>query len=187
LQLNIAGRGTGQFDTLNVTGNASLNGTLRLINQGYQPQNGDKLELVRTGGVVSGRFAQFQNPFLTGPGFNTVDLVYARQSLTLEFLELTTPVIPLPPGTPGTPGTPGEPRVVIATDFSSFAFTPNQSAAGNLLDAVQLDPRAANFISFLNTEPFANLPNDLQKISPDGLTAFDEIGFSNANIQKLNL
>jgi outer membrane autotransporter protein len=76
---------------------------------------------------------------------------------------------------------------VGAKHFSSFAFTPNQTAAGNLLDAVQLDPRATNLISFLNTEPFANLPNDLQKISPDGLTSFYEIGFSNANIQKLTL
>ena len=75
----------------------------------------------------------------------------------------------------------------MTTDFSSFAFTPNQLAAANLLDAVQLDPRAANLISFLNTEPFANLPTDFQKISPDGLTAFYEISFSNANIQKLTL
>ena len=75
----------------------------------------------------------------------------------------------------------------MTTDFSSFAFTPNQSAAANLLDGVQLDPRAANLISFLNSEPFANLPNDLDKISPAGLTAFYEIGFSNANIQKFTL
>ena len=40
LQLNIASRATGQFDVLNVAGNASLNGTLRLVNLGYQPQNG---------------------------------------------------------------------------------------------------------------------------------------------------
>jgi hypothetical protein len=63
----------------------------------------------------------------------------------------------------------------------------NQMAAANLIDAVQLDARAANLVSFLDTEPFANLPNDLQKISPDGLTSFYEIGFSNANIQKLTL
>ena len=52
---------------------------------------------------------------------------------------------------------------------------------------MQLDPRAANLISFLNKEPFANLPGDFEKISPDGLTAFYEISFSNANIQRLNL
>jgi hypothetical protein len=60
-------------------------------------------------------------------------------------------------------------------------------AAANLLDAVQLDPRAVNLISFLDKEPFANLPGDFEKILPEGLTAFYEIGFSNANIQKLVL
>jgi outer membrane autotransporter protein len=174
LQLNIAGRTPGQFDVLNVGGNAFLNGTLRLVNQGYQPANGDKLRLISTGGTISGRFSTFINPFTPPIGFTTIDLVYARQSLTLEFLKLTPPVPPAPP-------------IIITTDFSSFAVTPNQLAAANLLDAVQLDPRATNLISFLNAEPFANLPNDFQKISPEGLTAFYEISFSNANLQKLNL
>jgi hypothetical protein len=134
LQLNIAGRSAGQFDVLNVNGNAFLNGTLRLVNQGYRPQLGDSLRLINTGGVVTGRFAQFQNPFALTDDFNSVDLVYARQSVTLEFLELNTP------------------GVVSTTDFRSFAFTPNERAAANLLDAVQLDPRAANLISFLDKE-----------------------------------
>jgi fibronectin-binding autotransporter adhesin len=170
LQLNVAGRAPGQFDVLNVAGNASLSGTLRLLNLGYQPQNGDKLRLVNTGGTVSGRFAQFQNPFTFGAGFNTVGLVYARQSVTLEFLELNNPS-----------------GVVSTTDFSSFALTPNERAAASLLDAVQPDPKAANLISFLNKEPFAHLPGDFNKISPDGLTAFYEISFTNANIQRLNI
>src|SRR5258708_23512445 len=42
------------------------------------------------------------------------------------------------------------PRVVITTiDFASFAQIPNQRAAASLLDAVQLDPRASNLMSFL--------------------------------------
>ena len=89
----------------------------------------------------------------------------------MEFLQISPPV----------------PPVVITTDFSSFALTPNQLAAANLVDAVQLDPKAASLISFLNSEPFANLPGDLQKISPDGLSAFYEIEFSNSNIQRLTL
>jgi outer membrane autotransporter protein len=116
-----------------------------------------------------------ENPFTLAVGFDTIDLVYACQSVTLEFLTLHKPVPP------------GPPDVVMTTDFSSFAFTPNQLAAANLLDAVQLDPKAASLISFLNTEPFSNFPKDFQKISPDGLTALYEISFSNANIQKLNL
>jgi outer membrane autotransporter protein len=174
LQLQVAGANPGQYDSLNVSGNAALGGTLQLVSLGFQPKAGNLLTLVTTGGVVSGRFAQFTDPFATGPGFNTVDLVYGRNSVLLEFLNIAPPVVPSNP-------------VIITTDFRSFALTPNQSAAANLLDAVQLDPKAANLISFLNTEPFANLPNDLQKISPDGLTAFYEISFSAANIQKLTL
>src|SRR6202023_3387392 len=121
-------------------------------------------------------------PSTLAPGFNTIDLVYARNSVTLEFLQLNTPVAPVSPGTP-----PNSPVVVMTTDFASFALTPNQLAAANLLDAGQLDQTAANLISFLNKEPFANLPGDFEKISPDGLTAFYEISFSNANIQRLNL
>jgi hypothetical protein len=170
LQLNIAGRAPGQFDVLNVTGNATLDGTLRLLNLGYHPQNGDKLTLIKTGGVVTGRFAKLQNPFALAAGFNTIDLAYASNSVTLEFLDLNSPL-----------------GVVSTTDVASFAFTANQRAAASLLDAVQLDPKAANLISFFDKEPFANLPGDFNKISPDGLTAFYEIGFSNANIQRLNL
>jgi fibronectin-binding autotransporter adhesin len=171
LQLSLAGRAAGQFDVLNVSGNAALNGTLRLLNLGYQPQNGDALRVINAGGVVTGRFSQLLNPFSFTGAFNTVDLVYARNSVTLEFLTLNTPTAP----------------VIMTTDFSSFAFTPNQLAVASLLDAVQLDPRAANLISFLEKQPFDHLPGDFNKISPDGLTAFYEISFSNANIQRLNL
>ena len=52
------------------------------------------LRLINTGGLLTGRFAQFQNPFALTDGFNTVNLVYARQSVTLEFLELNAPTPP---------------------------------------------------------------------------------------------
>ena len=158
LQLQVAGANPGQYDSLNVGGNATLSGTLQLISLGFQPKAGNQLTLVTTGGVVSGRFAQFVDPFVTGPGFSIVDLAYGPNSVLLKFL-----------------------------NFASFALTPNELAAANLLDPVHLDPRAVNLISFLDQEPFANLPGDLDRISPDGLTAFYEIGFSNANIQRLNL
>ena len=63
LQLNVAGANPGQYDSLNVGGNAALDGTLQLISLGFQPKAGDQLTLVTTGGVVSGRFSQFVNPF----------------------------------------------------------------------------------------------------------------------------
>ena len=83
----------------------------------------------------------------------------------------------------------GQTTVVLefGSDFKSFARTPNQRAAGNLLDRNALNPKAAALIDFLFNEPVSNLLSDLEKISPDGLTSFYEISFSNANIQKLNL
>jgi outer membrane autotransporter protein len=158
LQLRVAGANPGQYDTLNVGGNAALGGTLQLISLGFQPKVGNQLALVTTGGKVLGSFAQFLDPFAGGPGFTIAGLVYGPKSVLLEF-----------------------------RTAASFALTPNQLAAANLVDAVHLDPRAANLISFLNQQPFANLPGDLERISPDGLTAFYEISFSNANIQRLNL
>jgi outer membrane autotransporter protein len=158
LQLQVGGANPGQYDSLNVGGNAALGGTLQLISLGFQPKSGDQLTLVTTGGVISGRFAQFLNPFASGAGFTLFGLIYGENSVLLEF-----------------------------RSAASFALTPNERAAASLLDAVHLDPRAANLISFLNREPFANLPGDFEKISPDGLTAFYEISFSNANIQRLNL
>jgi outer membrane autotransporter protein len=158
LQLNVAGANPGQYDTLNVGGSAALGGTLKLISLGFQPKAGDTLTLVTNNGLVSGRFAQFIDPFATGPGFTFSGLVYEPNAVLLEF-----------------------------RSAASFALTPNQLAAARLLDAVHQDSGAANLISFLNTEPFTNLPGDFEKISPDGLTAFYEISFSNANIQKLTL
>jgi outer membrane autotransporter protein len=183
LLLQVAGAGSGQYDFLNVSGNANLGGTLQLTNLGYKPKAGDQLTLVTAGGSVTSRFARWVDPFTTGPGINTIDLIYSKNSVTLEFLNLITPPVP-----PVPPVGPTPPPVVITTiDFASFALTPNQRAAGNLLDDVQLDSRASNLMSFLYKEPFANLPSDFDKISPESLTAFYEISFSGANIQRLNL
>ena len=189
LQLQVAGAKPGQYDTLNVGGNAALGGTLQLISLGFQPKAGNQLTLVTSGGAVSGQFARFVDPFSVSPGLNTIDLIYGKQSVVLEFLNQTTPVSPVIPTVPTVPTSPSvvPPTVIATINFASFALTPNQLAAANLLDAVQLNPRAVNLISFLDKVPFANLPSDFERISPDGLTAFYEISFSNANIQRLNL
>jgi autotransporter-associated beta strand protein len=126
LQLNVAGGNPGQYDTLNVGGSAALGGTLKLISLGFQPKAGDALTLVTSGGVVSGRFAQFINPFATGPGFTFAGLVYEPDAVLLEF-----------------------------RSAASFALTANQLAAARLLDAVHQDPSATNLISFLSARPLA--------------------------------
>jgi outer membrane autotransporter protein len=170
LQLQIAGAGTGQYDFLNVSGRANLGGTLQLVSLGYQPKVGDRLTLVSALGSITGRFANWLNPFSTRTGLNTIDLVYGHNSVVLQFLN-SVPSVP----------------VITTIDFQSFAQTPNQIAAANLLDAVQLDPRAANLMAFFDQEPFSDLPNDFEKISPESLTAFYEISFSGANVQRLTL
>lgn len=117
--------------------------------------------------MITSAFAKFIDPFSTGPGLNRIDLVYSRRSVVLEFLN-----IPVPPAT---------------IDFVSFALTSNQLAGAKLLNAVELDPRATHLLSFFLGQPFANIPNDLDLFSPEALTAFYEIGFSGANIQRLTL
>jgi outer membrane autotransporter protein len=158
LQLNVAGGDSGQYDTLNVGGSATLGGTLKLISLGFLPKAGDQLTLVTTAGSVSGRFDHFIDPFGPSSQFTFAGLVYEPNAVLLEF-----------------------------RTAASLALTPNQLAAANLLDAVHLEPSAANLMSFLSAQPFANLPNAFQQISPEALTAFYEISFSNANIQRLNL
>jgi len=79
LQLQVAGANPGQYDTLNVGGNATLGGTLQLISLGFQPKARDELTLVTAGGAVSGRFATFLNPFTAGNGIKTIDLVYGAE------------------------------------------------------------------------------------------------------------
>jgi len=148
-----------------------LGGALQLLSLGFHPEAGNRLTLISTGVVVTNRFGQFLDPFATGPGYNTVDLVYGLNSVVLEFLNLTPPA----------------PPSVVTIDFESFARTPNQRAAANILNTIQLNPNAADLMSFLYKEPVPNLPGDLDQISPDALTAFYEISFSNANIQRLNL
>jgi outer membrane autotransporter protein len=195
LELQVAGANSGQYDFLSVGGNAAVGGTLQLISLGFQPTAGNQLTLVTSGGAVTGRFARFGDPFTIRPGLNTINLVRGRNSVVLQFLNLTTPVSPAIPTLPTFPSPPLPPtfppallpEVIATVNFASFALTPNQLAAANLLNEIQLNPKTANLFEFLYQQPISNLPAELEKISPDGLTAFYEITFSNANIQRLNL
>jgi outer membrane autotransporter protein len=185
LQLNVKGASTGQYGFISVGGNASLNGQLQLVNAFFSPAGGDSLTVLKAGGQITSKFAELVNPFAKNPSYNTIEIVYHEKAVDVRFLKETAPT-DLPPV--ATVGPPNGPVVVSTDDFASFAQTPNELAAGRLLNTVTMDPRAAKLISFLDNEPLTSLPGDLQKITPDGdLTAVYEIGFSGANIQKLNL
>jgi subtilase-type serine protease len=147
----------GSNDALQVTGAAILGGTLQL-----DLLNGFQSKISNQLTLVAaggGISGKFANLLDSFSPVITPELIYGPNTVLLEF----------------------------SSNFGSFALTPNQRAAAHLLDRVAFDPKAAELISFLFNEPVTNLPGDFDKISPDALTAFYEISFSNANIQKLNL
>src|SRR6202007_336611 len=49
------------------------------------------------------------------------------------------------------------------------------------------DPRASRLVGYFLTRPFPDIPAELDLFSPEALSAFYEISFSNANIQRLML
>ena len=65
LRMEIAGLGDGEFDVLQVTGHATLAGTLEVhMLNGYLPRAGDSVGFVQVGGGVSGNFSQITFPEL---------------------------------------------------------------------------------------------------------------------------
>ena len=185
LQINVKGSSPNQYGFISVGGNATLDGQLQLVDKGFTPANGDSLTVLKAGGLVTGKFASAGNPFPKNSSYDTIEIVYQKKAVDVNFLKSTAPIaLPLVP----TIGPGNGPAVVATYDFASFAGTPNQLAAGRMLNPVALDPRAAKLVSFLNNQIVSNLPGKLEEITPDGdLTAVYEIGFSGANIQKLIL
>jgi T5SS/PEP-CTERM-associated repeat protein len=61
LEIEVAGKSGGQFDVLNVTGNATLGGRLRLeFIDGFAPRQGDMIEFLDVGGMVANSFANVE-------------------------------------------------------------------------------------------------------------------------------
>jgi subtilase-type serine protease len=148
---------TGTNDTLRVTGAAILSGTLQLNLLNGFPANIPK-QLTLVA-AEGGITGKFTTLQDSFSPVITPELIYDSNSVLLEF----------------------------SSNFTSFALTPNQRAAAHLLDRVAFTPNASALVSFLFKEPVTALPDDLGKISPDGLTSFYEVPFSNANIQKMTL
>jgi outer membrane autotransporter protein len=164
LQIEIAGTALGQFDLLAVGGHASLAGTLQLVSLGnFKLQVGDIVTFLTAAQGVSGTFSTILNPFVT----NT--LILAEINILANAVQLE-----------GTQGS----FVAFAT---SSGLTPNQIAVANALDSAVGDPRAADLIAFLDSEPLATLPHDFDLIAPEELAAIFNIDVSLANVQTVNL
>jgi T5SS/PEP-CTERM-associated repeat protein len=69
LQIEFAGLGPEQFDIVEITGNVALGGTLEMsFLDGYAPSQGDVMNFLNIGGILSGDFTQIVFPNLR-PGF----------------------------------------------------------------------------------------------------------------------
>ena len=157
LQLSLRGSASGQYDVLNVGGRAALDGTLQLL-----ALNGYQPKFGDQLTLVlaaGGVSGQFATVLDPFGSLFSLELVYTPNSALLEF----------------------------AANFVGFALTFNEGGVAAELDKVASDPREAQLISFLRSEPLGNLPADFDRISPDSLSALYEISFSAANVQASNL
>jgi autotransporter-associated beta strand protein len=163
LRIEVAGLAAGQHDLLAVSGHANLAGTLQLIALGgFKLQVGNQLTFLTATGGVSGSFSTVQNQISTGTIVNA-QVVDLPNAVVLE-------------GTQGSfATTPG------------VAITPNEVAVAKALDSAIGDPREAALFAFLNSQPIANLPNDLALIAPEEVSSIFNIGVSVANVQAVNL
>jgi len=163
LLIGVAGLASGQHGLLALTGHASLAGTLQLIGLGgFTLHAGDQLTFLTANGGVSGSFATVQNQLATSTLVNS-QIVILPNTVLVE-------------GTQGSfLNTPG------------VATTPNQVAVAKMLDSAAGDPRAAALFAFLDSQPLANLPHDLDLIAPTQIASINATAVSLGNIQMSNL
>ena len=191
--IEISGAKAGQHDLVAVSGQANLDGTLRLVQTGGgRLKPGDKVTFLTAAGGVTGRFATEENDFASdrtrtkfsdaeGPDGETVQTAETVHDLTGTIVEAEVVY--------------GSNSVSVEMQQGSFEllaqelrFTPNQRVVGAMLDKVARRSGSDHqLIDFLNGEPLANLPADFDRIAPDELQAIFTIGTSQANAQTANL
>ena len=163
--IEISGTKAGQHDLVAVSGQATLDGTLRLVRTGGgRLKPGDKVTFLTATGVT-GKFATEENDFATDRTIVEAEVVYGSNAVSLEMQQGSFELLAQERG-----------------------FTPNQRAVGAMLDEVARHSGSNHqLIDFLNGEPLANLPADFDRIAPDELQAIFTIGTSQANAQTANL
>ncbi len=130
----------------------------------FSPTRGATVQIITATNFVDGRWANQPNSSVAPndfPGLLQPFVIYNPANVTLDF-ELT-------------------------SSFSSLALTRNQTSVANNIDNIINDPRAADLIAFLGSEPMANLPHDYDLIAPEELASIYEMGFSQAVVTNMNL
>jgi len=161
LQIEIAGRASSQHDLLAIGGSASLDGNLQLVRlANFAIPGGGRIIVLTAPEGVNGQFAVVQNPFATSDTLLTANVIYDPNDVALLFTQ---------------------------GSFLIGGLTRNQTAVAQNLDKVANDARAATLIGFLDSEPIGSLPQAYDLIAPEELASIYEIGFSQANVQSINL
>ncbi len=148
LQLGLAGASTGQYDILDVSGAATLNGALAVTSYGgFIPAIGNDFMAVTANGGISGKFSSFTSD-ITGIRFYPI---YQNDDLLLE---------------------------VFPASFAQLGTTPNQTAVGKALDAGFYVSGNQSLVQILGTQNASQLVKDFDLISPAGLTPIYKMGFA---------
>ncbi len=169
LYTQVGGTNSGvQSDEMFVAGNANLDPAnshlfVHRIN-GYNPNNGDTVEIIDTFGAVNGQFsdappnAPAPNDFL---GLIQPFAVYLPQEVDLQF--------------------------GFSATFASVAKTPNQIATAEALDAAVAAGCIVNATNVLGNAPINTLRHAYDLIAPEELASMYEASFAQGMVQSLNL
>jgi autotransporter-associated beta strand protein len=161
LVVEIAGADAGQHDVLAVSGQALIEGNLRILKSGGgRLKVGDNVTFLTAKGGVTGRFATVTNPFSNGTILLST-ILYQANSVSL---------------------------LVEQGSFAALqALSPNQRVVANVLDDAVAGSRQKELIDYLNTRQMTDLPGDFDRIAPEELAAIFNVGVSLANVQTANL
>jgi autotransporter-associated beta strand protein len=164
LRIGVAGTAPGQHDLLAVGGHASVAGTLQLLSLGgFTLQPGDQITFLTAKNGVSGTFNNTQNGLVTTGTIVQVKVTSLANSIELD-------------------ATQGN-----FADTPGVATNANENAVAKALDSAQGDPRMAAIFAFLNSQPLANLPHDLELIAPTQISSINATAVSVAKVQIANV
>lgn len=159
LQLTIGGTisnsDTNQYDRLDVTGAADLDGTLHIVGaNNYRPHHNDEQVILTADGGVENEFTSFTNSISHSPLINP-KLVYNDNDVRLAWEQLS--------------------FIDYLTSSNSISLTANQTAVGSALDSIGTSTNATDeaLIGYLDylSDLTNSLPVAFDMVGPEELTA----------------
>lgn len=151
-------------DQLLITGAASPGGTLQITTPGgARPILGDSFDIINAGSVT-GQFGTVVNPF-AGPGtLVKLVVVYAPAAVFVNAVQNS-----------------------LENALSLMQLTPNQAATAGALDSALTDVRQSAVLGCLNNLNINAVPQELERIAPEELTAIYSIAFAQLDTEILSV